>query len=43
MDGTTVDKLTKMIVTSLIEYGGVSEVELACKLVCFGIDGVTIF
>ncbi len=43
MDGTTLDKLTKMIVTSLVEYGSVSEAKLAHKLVCFGIDGVTNF
>ncbi len=43
MDGTTSDKLTKMIVNSLVEYGSAIEAELAHKLVCFGIDGITNF
>jgi hypothetical protein len=43
VDGTTLDKLTKRIVNSLVEYGNASEAELAHKLVCFEIDGITIF
>ncbi len=43
VDGTTFDNLTSFIVTNLMEFGGLSETNLANKLVCFGVDGVIVF
>jgi hypothetical protein len=43
VDGTTSDNLTSLIVKSLMEFGGLSETNLANKLVSFGVDRVTIF
>jgi hypothetical protein len=43
VDGTTIYKLMENIVTSLVKYGGVREVDLVQKLVCFGGDGAINF
>jgi hypothetical protein len=43
VDKTTSSKLIKNIISSLVEYGGVSDIDLAQKLICFGIDGIIIF
>jgi hypothetical protein len=43
VDGTTSDNLTSFIVKSLMEFGGLSETNLANKLFSFGVDRVTIF
>jgi hypothetical protein len=43
LEGSNVDNLTKVIVDSLLTYSGISESNLASKLVCFGVDGVTTF
>jgi hypothetical protein len=40
LEGSNVDNLTKVIVDSVLTYGGLWEFDLASKLVCFGIDGV---
>jgi len=39
----SVDNLMKVIVESLFIYSGILEFNLASKLVCFGVDGVTTF
>jgi hypothetical protein len=41
VEGSHVDNLTKVIVKSLLLYGVFSKSNLALKLVCFGIDDVT--
>ncbi len=43
MEGSSVNNLTKVIVGSLLTYNGLLEFDLAFKLVCFGVDGVTTF
>ncbi len=43
VDGTTFDNLTSFIEKNLMEFGGLSETNLANKLVCFGVDRITIF
>jgi hypothetical protein len=43
VDETTFDNLTSFIVESLMEFGSLSEIYFANKLVYFGADGVTIF
>jgi acyl-homoserine lactone acylase PvdQ len=43
VDGATFDNLTSLIMKSLMEFGGLSETNLANKLVSFGVDRVTIF
>jgi hypothetical protein len=43
VDKAISSKLTKNIISSLVEYGGVNDIDLAQKLTCFGIDGITIF
>ncbi len=43
VDKATSSKLTKNIISSLVEYGGVSDIDLAQKLTYFGVDGITIF
>jgi ribosomal protein L5 len=37
------DNLTSLIIKSLVEYGGLNEMEIAKKLICFGINEVIIF
>jgi len=39
VDETTFDNLTSFIVKSLMEFGSLSEIYFANKLVCFGADG----
>ena len=41
-DGSS-DHLTQVIMNPLIVEGGLSHEEIACKLVCFGFDGVATF
>jgi hypothetical protein len=43
IDGSIANNLTFLIIQSLVEYGGLSEVNIARKLICFGVDKVTIF
>ncbi len=43
MDGGTSNNLTPTIVRSLINLGGLLMVNIANKVVCFGVDNVTIF
>ncbi len=43
VDGTTFDNLTSFIMKSLMEFGGLSETNLANKLVSFGVDKIIIF
>jgi hypothetical protein len=43
LDGVTSINLTKLIVWSLVEFGGMIKTNVANKYVFFGIDGVTIF
>jgi hypothetical protein len=40
VDKATFSKLTKNIISL---DGGVSDIDLAQKLTCFGVDGITIF
>jgi hypothetical protein len=40
---TIADNLTSFIVQSSVDYGGLSEIDIANKLVCFGTNEVTIF
>lgn len=37
------DHFIDVIMDALIGGGGLSHEEIACKLVCFGVDGVTTF
>jgi hypothetical protein len=39
----TVDHLTERIILALISEGGLIREEIASKLVCFGVDGVSTF
>ncbi len=43
LKGSSADNFTKVIVDSLLTYGGLSKSNLASKLVCFGANGVTTF
>ncbi len=43
IDGSIANNLTFLIIQSLVEYGGLSEVNIARKLICFSVDEVTIF
>jgi hypothetical protein len=43
VNGTFVDNLTKLIMDALLQYGGLLELNLGLKLMCFGANGVTIF
>jgi len=43
IDGSIVNNLTFLIIQSLVEYGRLNEVNVARKLICFGVDEVTIF
>lgn len=43
VEGSHVNNLTKVIVKSLLLYGVFSKSNLVLKLVCFGIDSVTMF
>jgi len=43
VDGTTFDNLTALIGKNLMEFRGLSETNLANKLVCSRVDGVIVF
>jgi hypothetical protein len=43
IDGSIANNLTFLIIQSLVEYGGLSEVNIARKLICFSVDEVMIF
>ncbi len=43
VDRGTYNNLTTVIIHSLIDLGGLLVVDVANKVVCFGVDGVTIF
>jgi hypothetical protein len=43
VEGSHANSLTKVIVETLLLYGGLSEFDLALKLVCFGVDVVMMF
>jgi len=40
---STFDNLTSLIMQSLVHYGGISEIDVANKLVCFMVDGLLFF
>ena len=40
---SSLDHLTKVIINPFIVERGLSHEEIACKLVCFGSDGVATF
>lgn len=39
----TFDNLTSLIMQSLVDYGGISEINVANKLLCFIVDGLLFF
>jgi hypothetical protein len=41
--GAITCNLTKVIMASLLQYGGLSKTNMASKLIMFGVDGVLIF
>ncbi len=43
VDGSTINNLTSLIIQNLVEYGGLSEGDIARKLIYFGVNGVTSF
>jgi hypothetical protein len=43
VNGGIVNNLTKVIVDSVLQYGGLSKFDLASKLINFGANGVSIF
>jgi hypothetical protein len=43
LEGSNVDNLIKVIVDSLLTYGGFKKFDLAFKLVCFATNGVITF
>ncbi len=43
VDGVKFNNVTTLITWNLLEFGGMSIVDVANKFVCFSIDGVTIF
>jgi hypothetical protein len=43
MNGAFVNNLKKLIMDALLQYGGLFELDLGSKLMCFGANGVTIF
>ncbi len=43
VDGGMFDNLITMIIHSLVIFGGMSKIDITNKVVCFGVDGVTIF
>jgi hypothetical protein len=42
IDGAILNNLITIIVYNIVEYEGLNEQDFAKKLVCFGIDGITI-
>ncbi len=43
LDGAIFANLIKLIIQSLVEFGGMTKTDVANKLVCFGTNGVKIF
>jgi hypothetical protein len=43
VDGLSSNNLTKVIMNALLASGGLSKEQLSRKLLCFGVDGVSIF
>ncbi len=43
MDGLGSNNLTKTIMTTLMKCGGLTREEVAKKLLCFGVNGVSVF
>jgi hypothetical protein len=43
LDGAIFANLTKLTMRSLVEFGSMTKTDVTNKLVCFGIDGMTIF
>jgi hypothetical protein len=43
VDGATSNNFITMIIHSFIVFGGLLEVDIANKVVCFRVDGITIF
>jgi len=43
IDGSIANNFTFLIIQSFVEYGGLSEVNIARKLICFGVDEVMNF
>jgi hypothetical protein len=37
---STFDNLTSLIMQNFVDYGGISEIDVANKLVCFIVDGL---
>jgi hypothetical protein len=43
LSSAIIDNLMKMIMASLLQYGGLHETNLTSKSISFGVDGVQIF
>jgi hypothetical protein len=43
VDGSLFDNFTTIIIHFLVVFGGMLEIDLANKVVCFGVDNVIIF
>jgi hypothetical protein len=43
LSNVIIDNLMKMILASLLQYGGLYETNLTSKLITFGVDGASIF
>ncbi len=43
VDGSTFDNFTIIIIHFLVVFGGMLEIDLGNKVVCFGVDSVIIF
>jgi hypothetical protein len=43
MDGAIFDNLTSIIVQSLVGFEGMTKIDMVNKLMCFGVNGSTIF
>jgi hypothetical protein len=41
--GSNVDNLIQLIIRSLMEYGILTFDEIGSKLICFGLNGITMF
>jgi len=39
-DGGTADNLTNVIIHTLLDDGGLTQEEIASKIVCFNVDGI---
>jgi len=43
VEGRNTDNLTIVITQALMQQGGLTQEEIVEKLICFGVDGVSIF